>query len=34
VEHRHGYTDTLPGEFALESNGYAGFIGIPFTDLK
>jgi porin len=32
VEHRHGYTDTLPGEFALESLGYAGFIGIPFTD--
>jgi porin len=32
VEHRHGYTDNLPGEFALESLGYAGFIGIPFTD--
>jgi porin len=32
VEHRHHYTDNLPGEFALESLGYAGFIGIPFTD--
>jgi porin len=32
VEHRHRYTDNLPGEFALESLGYAGFIGIPFTD--
>ncbi len=32
VEHRHRYTDNLPGEFALESLGSAGFIGIPFTD--
>ena len=32
VEHRHPYTDNLPGEFALESLGNAGFIGIPFTD--
>jgi porin len=32
VEHRHRYTDNLPGAFALESLGYAGFIGIPFTD--
>jgi len=32
VEHRNRYTDNLPGEFALESLGYAGFSGIPFTD--
>ena len=32
VEHRHGYTDNLPAAFALESLGYAGSIGIPFTD--
>jgi porin len=32
VEHRHRYTDNLPGEFALESLGSAGFIGIPFTN--
>ena len=30
VEHRHRYTDNLPSEFALESLGYAGFIGIPY----
>lgn len=32
VEHRHRYTDNLPGAFALESLGYAGFSGIPYTD--
>ena len=32
VEHRHIYTDNEPGAFALESLGYAGFIGIPFDD--
>jgi porin len=32
VEHRHRYTDNLPAEFALESLGNAGFIGIPFTN--
>jgi porin len=32
AEHRHRYTDSTPGAFALESLGYAGFIGIPFTD--
>ena len=32
VEHRHRYTDTTPGEFALGSTGYAGFSEIPFGD--
>lgn len=32
VEQRHRYTDNVPGEFALENLGNAGFIGIPFTD--
>jgi porin len=32
VEHRNRYTDNLPAAFAQESLGYAGFIGIPFTD--
>jgi porin len=32
VEHRHGYTDTLPSAFALQNLGQAGFMEIPFGD--